>query len=401
MNQRAYRYRFAPTPEQESLLRRTLGCVRLVYNKALFARKEAWEERGESINYGQTSALLTRWKQQDDLEFLNEVSCVPLQQTLRHLQTAFNNFFKKRAGFPRFKKKRSGGSAEFTRSAFKWKDGQIWLAKFTQPLQIIWSRLLPNGCTPTTITVRLDAAGRWFVSLLVDDHTIKPLPQVDRSVGLDAGITSLVTTSDGEKIANPKHFDRLRRKLRQVQKTLARRPDKSNNREKARREVARVQARIADARSNFLHQLTTQLVRENQVISVEDLAVANMVKNRKLSRHVADAAWGELVRQLEYKCQWGGRTLVKIDRWFPSSKRCGSCGHIVDKMPLNIRSWDCPKCGIVHDRDLNAARNILAAGLAVLAGNGEEVCGASIRPDEHKFKGQLRKTGNGKKQKPK
>ncbi|WP_250122839.1 transposase [Chroococcidiopsis sp. CCMEE 29] len=397
---RAYRYRFTPTPEQETLLRRTLGCVRLVYNKALAARREAWEERQESINYGQTSALLTNWKQQEDLQFLNEVSCVPLQQTLRHLQTAFGNFFKKRAKYPRFKKKHSGGSAEFTRSAFKWKDGQVWLAKCSQPLNIIWSRLLPMGCEPSTITVRLDAARRWFVSLLVEDHTIQPLPVTDKKVGLDAGITSLVTTSDEKKIANPKHFDRLRRKLRQVQKTLARRPNRSNNREKARREVARVQARIADARKDFLHQLTTRLVRENQVISVEDLAVANMVKNRKLALCISDAGWGELVRQLEYKCQWYGRTLVKIDRWEPSSKRCGNCEHIVDKLPLSIRSWDCPSCGTKGiDRDINAAQNILAAGLAVLGSNTKDVCGAGVRPNSQQVKGHPRNSRNGKKQK--
>jgi len=395
MRQRAYRYRFTPTPEQESLLRRTLGCVRLVYNKALFARKQAWEERQESINYGQTSALLTTWKQQEDLGFLGDVSCVPLQQTLRHLQTAFGNFFKKRAKFPRFKKKRSGGSAEFTRSAFKWKDGQVWLAKCVQPLNIIWSRLLPPGCEPSTITVRLDAAGRWFVSLLVEDHTIQPLPTVDKQIGLDAGITSLVTTSDGEKIANPKHFDRLRRKLRRAQKALSRRQKGSNNREKARREAAKVQARIADARKDFLHQLSTRLVRENQTIAVEDLAVANMVKNRKLARAISDAGWGELVRFLEYKCQWYGRTLVKIDRWFPSSKSCGNCGHILESLPLNVREWDCPNCGTHHDRDINAAQNILAVGHTVA------VCGASVRPDGHKSKGQLRKTSNGRKQKPK
>jgi putative transposase len=367
----------------------------LVYNKALFARKQAWEERQESINYGQTSALLTTWKQQEDLGFLGDVSCVPLQQTLRHLQTAFGNFFKKRAKFPRFKKKRSGGSAEFTRSAFKWKDGQVWLAKCVQPLNIIWSRLLPPGCEPSTITVRLDAAGRWFVSLLVEDHTIQPLPTVDKQIGLDAGITSLVTTSDGEKIANPKHFDRLRRKLRRAQKALSRRQKGSNNREKARREAAKVQARIADARKDFLHQLSTRLVRENQTIAVEDLAVANMVKNRKLARAISDAGWGELVRFLEYKCQWYGRTLVKIDRWFPSSKSCGNCGHILESLPLNVREWDCPNCGTHHDRDINAAQNILAVGHTVA------VCGASVRPDGHKSKGQLRKTSNGRKQKPK
>lgn len=384
MKQRAYRYRFVPTPEQENLLRRTLGCVRLVYNKALSARREAWEERQESINYGQTSALLTDWKKLEDLQFLNEVSCVPLQQTLRHLQTAFGNFFKKRAKFPRFKKKRSGGSAEFTRSAFKWKDGQVWLAKCAQPLNIIWSRMIPCRCSPSTITVRLDAAGRWFVSLLVEDHTIQPLPATDKKVGLDAGITSLITTSDGEKVANPKHFDQLRAKLRRVQKTLSRCQKGSSNREKARQMVAKVQSQIADARKDFLHKSTSQLVRENQTIAVEDLAVRNMMKNRKLARSISDAGWGELVRQLEYKCQWSGRTLVKVDRWFPSSKRCGNCGHIIDKLPLSIRKWDCPNCGTEGiDRDINAAQNVLAAGLAVLGSDAKDVCGSSVSLNGH------------------
>jgi putative transposase len=395
MTQRAYRYRFYPTQEQEELLRRTLGCVRLVYNKALHTRIEGWYERQERIDYKQTSARLTDWKKQEDLQFLNEVSCVPLQQGLRNLQKAFTNFWAGRAKHPNFKKKRSGGSAEFTRSAFKWKDGQLWLAKCSQPLPIRWSRTLPKGCEPSTVTVKLDASGRWFVSLLIEDHAIKSLPQVDKAVGIDAGITSLIATSDGEKIANPRHFKRLRYKLRQVQKALSRKVKGSNNREKARHKVARIYAAIADARTDFLHKLTTRLVRENQTIALEDLAVKNMMKNRKLAQAIADASWSELVRQLEYKAAWYGRTLVKIDRWFPSSKRCGHCGHVVDKLPLDVREWDCPECGTHHDRDVNAANNIKAAGLAVI------VCGANVRPDRHKSKGQLRKTSNGRKQKPK
>jgi putative transposase len=386
MTQRAYRYRFYPTKEQEQLLRRTLGCVRLVYNKALHTRTEAWYERQERVDYKQTSGMLTEWKKQEDLQFLNEVSCVPLQQGLRHLQKAFANFWAGRAKYPNFKKKRSGGSAELTRSAFKLKDGQVWLAKCAEPLPIRWSRTLPVGCEPSTITVRLDASGRWFVSMKVEDHTVKSLPQIDKAVGIDAGVTSLIATSDGVKIANPKHFKRLRHKLRQAQKKLSRRVKGSNNREKARREVARIQAAIADSRKDFLHKLTTRVVRENQTIAVEDLAVRNMLKNHRLAQAIADASWSELVRQLEYKCQWYGRTLVKIDRWFPSSKRCGKCGHVIEKLPLNVREWDCPECGTHHDRDINAAKNILAAGLAVI------VCGANIRPDRHESKGQLRKT---------
>jgi putative transposase len=395
MTQKAYRYRFYPTPEQEELLRRTLGCVRLVYNLVLHTRTEGWYAHRERIDYKQTSAMLTEWKKQENLQFLNEVSSVPLQQGLRNLQKAFSNFWAGRTKYPNFKKKRSGGSAEFTRAAFRWKDGQLWLAKCSEPLPIRWSRTIPAGCEPSTVTVRLDASRRWFVSLLVNDHTVKPLPQVNKVVGIDAGISSLIATSDGEKIANPKHFKRLRLKLRQVQKTLSRRVKGSNNREKARREVARIQATIAQARKDFLHKLTTRLVRENQTIAVEDLAVKKMMKNHKLAQAIADASWAELIRQLEYKCHWYGRVLVKIDRWFPSSKRCGNCGHLVDKLPLDVREWDCPKCGTRHDRDINAAQNILAAGLAVI------VCGANIRPDGHKSKRQLQNPRKGKKQKPK
>jgi putative transposase len=348
--------------------------------------------------------MLTNWKQQEDLQFLQEVSSVPLQQGLRNLQKAFTNFWAGHAKYPNFKKKRSGGSAEFTRAAFRWKDGQLWLAKCNDALPIRWSRTIPVNCFPSTVTVRLDASGRWFVSILVDDHTVNALPQTNKVVGIDAGITSLIATSDGEKVANPKHFKRLRYKLRQAQKALSRRVKGSNNREKARLQVARIQASIADSRKDFLHKLTTRLVRENQTIAVEDLAVKNMLKNHKLAQAIADASWAELVRQLEYKCQWYGRTLVKIDRWFPSSKRCGHCGHIVDKLLLDVREWDCPKCGTHHDRDVNAAQNILAAGLAVLPmGKAPSVivCGANIRPNGHESRGRLRNSRKGKKQKPK
>ncbi len=375
MTQRASKYRFYPTPEQETLLRRTIGCTRLVYNRALTARTEAWYERQERVGYVESSALLTTWKKEDDLSFLSEVSCVPLQQGLRHLQKAFGNFWAGRAKYPTFKKKRNGGSAEFTKSAFKFKDGQVFVAKSSEPLPIVWSRNLPEGAKPSTITVKLSPSGRWTVSLLVDVE-IEPLPESPNQIGIDLGITSLVALSTGEKVANPKGFKAKRRKLRKAQKALSRKVKGSNNRYKARLKVAKVHAEISDARQDFLHKLTTRLVRENQTIAVEDLAVKNMVKNQKLSQAISDASWGELVRQLEYKCDWYGRNFVKIDRWFPSSKRCGHCGHVVEKLPLNIRSWTCPECGTEHDRDVNAAKNILAAGLAV------SVCGANVRPDK-------------------
>jgi len=394
MTQKALKYRFYPTPEQETLLRRTMGCARLVYNRALAARTQAWYERHERVGYAETSTLLTSWKKQEDLQFLSEVSCVPLQQGLRHLQKAFSNFFEGRARYPNFKKKHHGGNAEFTKSAFKWKGGKVFLAKCSQPLDIRWSRQLPERAEPSTITVKLSPSQRWTVSLLVDVE-IEALPESLNSVGIDLGISSLVTLSTGEKVANPKVFKAKYRKLRQAQKALNRKKKGSNNRHKARRKVASLHQEITDTRKDFLHKLTTQLVRENQTIVVEDLAIKNMVKNHKLAQAISDASWGELIRQLVYKCEWYGRELIKVDRWFPSSKRCGNCGHIVEKLPLNIREWDCPMCSAHHDRDINAAKNILAAGLAVI------VCRANVRPDRHESKRQLRKTSNGKKQKPK
>ncbi|MBB4914464.1 putative transposase [Streptosporangium saharense] len=360
---RSYRYRFHPSPEQACELARTFGCVRLVYNKALEERTRAYMLEGRRVSYVESSAALTAWKRSGDVDFLSEVSSVPLQQALRHLQTAFSNFFAKRARYPTFKsRKRSRASAEYTRSAFRFRDGRLTLAKMDAPLNIVWSRPLPEGAEPSTVTVSRDAAGRWFVSLLVEETTT-PLTPVERSVGVDAGITALATLSTGEKIVNPKHGRADRRKLAKAQRALARREKGSNNRAKARLRVARVYARIADRRRDHLHKVTTRLVRENQVIAVEDLTVRNMVKNRSLARAVSDTSWREMRSMLEYKAAWYGRTLVVVDRWFPSSKLCSACGALQDRMPLTVREWECA-CGVVHDRDVNAAKNILAAGLA-------------------------------------
>ncbi|MBN6055712.1 transposase, partial [Nonomuraea sp. RK-328] len=267
---RAYKYRF--------------GCVRLVYNKTLAERTRAYTSEGRRVSYAESSAALTAWKKTGEPAFLNEVSSVPLQQALRHLQAAFANFFARRAKYPSFKsRKKSRASAEYTRSAFTWRDGRLTLAKTRQPLDIVWSRPLPEGAQPSTVTVSEDAAGRWFVSVLVEE-TIRPLPD--------------------------------RRKLARARRTLARKQKGSANRRKAKLKLARIHARITDRRRDFLHKLTTRLVRENQPVVIEDLTVRNMVS-----------------------------------------------GTLQEKMPLAVRAWECA-CGALHDRDVNAAINILAAGLA-------------------------------------
>ncbi|MGN9777035.1 RNA-guided endonuclease InsQ/TnpB family protein [Micromonospora sp. H33] len=361
---RAYKYRFYPSPEQADQLNRTFGCVRLVYNRALETRTRAWAVDRQRTTYVQTSAWLTEWKRIAELAFLNEVSSVPLQQALRHLQAGFAAFWGKRARYPRFKSKRkSRASAEYTRSAFRWRDGQITLAKMDAPLAIVWSRPLPAAAEPSTVTVSRDPAGRWFVSILVDT-AVAVLPPTDQVVGVDAGITSLVTLSSGEKVTNPHHERTDRRKLAKAQKTLSRKEKGSANRAKARIKVARIHARITDRRRDLLHKLSTRLVRENQTVVIEDLTVHNMLRNHRLARAISDAAWSDLRAMLEYKAAWYGRTVIAVDRWYPSTKTCSGCGRINTTMNLGVRRWTCPGCGRKHDRDVNAARNILAAGLA-------------------------------------
>jgi putative transposase len=371
---RAFKYRFYPTAQQEQELLRTFGCVRLVYNRALGARTEAWYIEQRRVNYAETSALLTAWKKTDDLAFLNEVSSVPLQQCLRHLQGAFVNFWEKRAKYPRLKsRKRGKASAEYTRSAFRWRDGQLWLAKMDQPLALVWSRPLPEGVEPSTVTVSRDPAGRWHVSILVET-SVAHHTTTGTVVGVDAGITSLLTLSTGEKISNPKHEQRERARLAKAQRRLARKTKGSNNRAKAGRKVAQIYARIADRRRDHLHKLTTRLVRENQTIVIEDLNVSGMLRNRMLARAISDAAWSEFRSMLEYKAAWYGRDVIAVDQWFPSSKTCSACGLLLDTLSLGVREWTCPGCGVTHDRDVNASRTILAAGLAVAA------CGGGVRP---------------------
>ncbi|MGX7672169.1 RNA-guided endonuclease InsQ/TnpB family protein [Plantactinospora sp. DSM 117369] len=323
---RAFKYRFYPTEAQAVELSRTFGCVRKVYNLALQARTEAWVLRRERITYNATSAMLTAWKKTEELAFLNEVSSVPLQQALRHLQGAF----------------------------------------------VVWSRPLPKGASPSTVTVSQDAAGRWFVSLPCDDAIESP-PAANTAVGVDAGLDSLLTLSTGEKVTNPRHERRDRSALARAQRQLARKEKGSLNRAKARLKVARIYARITDRRRDHLHKLTTRLVRENQTIVIEDLTVRNMVKNRPLARAISDAGWRQFRTMLEYKADWYGRDLVVVDRWFPSSKLCSTCGVLAERMLLDVRTWTC-RCGTIHDRDVNAAPNILAEGLSVTA------CGAGVRP---------------------
>jgi putative transposase len=376
-HKRAYLYRCFPTPDQQRILARTFGSARFVYNWALRLRTDAYYQRQERVYYADTSAALTELKRQPEYTWLNEVSSVPPQQALRHLDKAFRNFFEGRADYPSFKKKRGRQSAEYTTSAFKWDGKDLLLAKMREPLNLRWSRPLPKDAKPTTITVSRDPSGRYFVSFLVEEN-IQPLPVSPQTVGIDLGLHDVVTLSTGEKTGNERYFAKDAKRLALLQRRHARKQKKSKNREKARRRVARIHARIADRRRDFQHKLTTRLIRENQTICLESLQVKNLLQNHHLAQAIADVGWGEIIRQLEYKAAWYGRNLVAIDKFYPSSKRCAGCGHILGSLSLDVRQWTCPACGTRHDRDVNAALNIKAAGLAVFA------CGEAVRPGRAK-----------------
>jgi putative transposase len=314
----AYRCRAYPGQAQQQMLARTFGCVRVVWNRTLAAR---------------------------------------------------------RARYPRFKSRRSHQSAHYTRSAFTLREGVLRLAKTDASLRFTWSWPDVDVTTlnPTMVVVSREPDGRWYVTFMIDDDDLEPLEETEHAVGVDLGVKDFAVTSDGDKIANPRHLERKVANLARYQRRMARCQKGSAKRAKARAKVARAHRKVRNARQDFLHRASTRLVRSADVIVIEDLAVANMVRNRSLARAINDCGWREFRRQLEYKCGWYGRDLVVIDRWYPSSKTCSACGHLLAALSLSTRTWQCPSCGTRHDRDINAAKNILAAGQAVTA------CGADVR----------------------
>lgn len=381
---RAFKFRFYPTADQEQELLRTWGCVRLVYNKALDLRTKSWYQEQRRVSYAETDKALTSWKREDDLAFLNEVSSVPLQQGLRRLQTAFVNFFEKRTSYPKFKSRRKSKlSLEYTNRGFRFDDeGYLYIAKMSDPLDIAFSQPLPLDTCKTVIVSR-DSAHRWFISFSCEDE-VEQRAVTGKTVGIDLGVKDALVLSTGEKINPDDKFEvkKKRNIIKRRQRQLSRKAKGSQNREKARLKLARAHVSLTDAKRDWMHKVTTDLVERFDVISIEDLNVRGMTsaargKGRKakagLNRGIMQNSFGELRTMLEYKADWYGGEVVAIDRYFPSTKLCSECGTVTDSKPLSIRYWKCD-CGAKHDRDVNAARNINAAGLAVYA------CGDGVRP---------------------
>ena len=377
----AYRCRAYPDPAQQQVLARTFGCVRVVWNRTLAARRARYAVDGTSTSYAQTDRALTAMKRDPALAFLTKVSSVPLQQALRHQHQAFAAFFARRARYPQFKSRRGRQAAHYTRSAFSLRGGELRLAKTDAPLRFIWSwpEVDLTALDPAMVIIARESDGRWYLTFTLDTAAPPPLDQTGRAVGVDLGVTDFAVTSEGERIANPRHLARRARNLARYQRRLARCQNGSANRAKAAAKVARAHRKVRHARQDFLHRASTRLVRENDLIVIEDLAVKNMIRNRRLARAISDCGWGEFRRQLEYKYQRYGRRLVVIGRWYPSSKICSACGYLLVELSLGTRHWTCPSCGARHDRDVNAAKNILAAGRAVARGRPGDACGAGVR----------------------
>jgi len=366
MKHKALKQRFYPRDEQKLILAQTFGCSRFVYNSILRWRTDAFYNDGESINYLDASKKLTEIKKNPEFSWLNDVSSVPLQQAIRNQQTAFKNFFEKRAEYPKFKKKTSRQSVQYMKSAYKWDGEKIKLAKMDAPLRIKWTYQKPKEIL--SLTISMDSAGRYWVSMLVEFKP-KALPVSPKTIGVDLGIKDLIVCSDGFKSGSTKLTKKYEGKLAYLQKQLTKKQKGSKRRLKMKRRVARVHAKIADKRRDSLHKLSRMLVNENQVIAFEDLAVANMKRNHKLSKAISDMGWSEFVRMTTYKAEWAGRDVVKINRFYPSSKRMSCCGHVLDSLSLSQREVTCPVCDITHDRDINASINIKQAGLSELVGD--------------------------------
>ena len=361
---RSYRIRAYPNGAQRRMLDKWFAASRWLWNTALGIRSEAYRHCALKLNGNDISGWLTQWKRTAGHEWLADVPATCLTQTLRDLDRAFSNFFAKRARYPKFKARTTSGALRFQDIGSAWSDGILSLPKLGA---LKLTEGLPGTAKPAMVTLRQDAVGRYFVSFsaAVD---VAILPVTGKVIGVDLGLMHLATLSSGAKIVAPKKYRATLSKLRQQQRCLARQQKGSKRRQRQRRRIAKIHARIVDQRQYALHHLTTDLVRKYDVIAIEDLNVKAMARGMH-SRSIHDAAFSEFRRQLTYKAQWYGRTVIACDRFYPSSKLCSRCGHKLDQLRLDIREWECQKCGAHHDRDINAAQNLLTAAMRQLAGS--------------------------------
>jgi len=376
---KAFRFRIYPNSQQKQFLAQSFGCSRFVYNHFLRQRIDYYAENGKGLNYFDTQASLTQLKKQSEFEWLNDVNSQSLQISLQNLDLAYNNFFNKHAKFPDFKKKSQKQSFGIPQK-FTIHDNKLDIPKCKE-IKIKLHREIEG--TMKSITISKMSSGKYFASVLCELDIPEPIYS-GGEIGIDYGIKAFITTSDGKSIESPKFLRKSEKRLKQLSKALSKKQPSAKNRYKAQKQLARQHEKISNQRQDFLHKTSRQLVSDNQAIYIESLAIQNMIQNHCLAKSISDSGWNMFVNMLKYKGQWYGCRIIEIDRWFPSSKRCHVCGYINDNLTLSDRSWLCPECSTNHDRDMNAAINILTFGRAGIArinacGEGSSSLSASPR----------------------